>query len=65
MLETYHVFIDKRGRPFVQPVRLSRWGRWCRQFEEGTGPIFWGAVIVTAVCLHLLLYAVLILGISL
>ena len=57
--------LDRHGRAYVVPARLTRWRRWCAAFHEGRGPLFWGAVAVATLAMYAFLFATLWLGITL
>jgi hypothetical protein len=52
------------GRLTLSTLPTTRLERWRAQFEEGRGPLFYGAVLMAAVGLWGLLWAVLAVGVA-
>lgn len=53
------------GRLTLSTIPTSRWERWRAQFDEGRGPLFYAAALLTAVGLYALLWLALAVGVML
>ena len=52
------------GRLTLSTIPTSRWERWRAQFDDGRGPLFYGAVLLSAVGLYAFVWIAFALGVA-